>query len=109
MKQKPETKTEAENTLTREAEDALLVKYTGSASYEAFTRERFLKRILIQEQEEKQKQEFKPLGRTTPEQQAQFEAEQAAGRAAVQKAEGKPQLEQEQAAGRAAVRKAEGK
>jgi hypothetical protein len=96
----PEVK---ENTLTREAEDALLQKYVGSTQFDNFTRERFLKRIRAMQEEDKP---IVPMGRT-PAMMPQFEAEQAAGRAAVRKAEGKPQLEQEQAAGRAALKKFE--
>jgi hypothetical protein len=70
----------------RAAEDELLMKYVGSTQFDAFSRERFLRRIRTMHEEDKAK-EIKPMGRTTPEQIAQLEAELEAGRAAVRKAE----------------------
>jgi hypothetical protein len=68
---------------TREAEDKLLVQYTGPIS-PTDTRDDLLDRIRAMRNEKPP--EIKPLGRT-PDQQKQFEAEQKAGREAVARAE----------------------
>jgi hypothetical protein len=89
LKAETEAKTETEEAdalkaeQTRKAEDELLLRYVGSTQFDNFTRERFLRRIRAMQEEDKP---IVPMGRT-PAMMPQFEAEQAAGRAAVKKAE----------------------